>query len=95
MSGDLRRLARLLDQVAKSCQGVAGLLNVVAGPPAPAPDDAYRILGVEPTDPPELMTKVYRAKARVLHPDTQGTGNDAAYKRLQEAWRQIRERRTS
>ena len=50
----------------------------------------YRILGVEPDDPPELMEKVWRAKALYYHPDTPKTGNREAYERVTAAYQRIK-----
>ena len=50
--------------------------------------DPYRILGVEPGDPPELVTAVFRAKAKVLHPDK--GGDPEQFKRLHAAYKAVR-----
>ncbi len=89
MSQDLHRLAKLLGEGEKIFSGLRGMLKLVAGPEPAAPDDPYRILGVERGDPLPLIKRVYRAKAAVLHPDTKETGNEEAYKRLQWAYQQV------
>ena len=35
-----------------------------------ADKDFYRVLGVEPTSPPEEITKSYRTCMKIVHPDT-------------------------
>ena len=53
-------------------------------------NDPYRILGVEPGDSPELVTAVFRAKAKILHPDHK-TGDAEKFKRLRAAYNAIKE----
>ena len=55
-----------------------------------AEGEDYKILGVEPDDPPELMEKVWRAKALFYHPDNQKTGNREAYERVTAAYQRIK-----
>ena len=50
----------------------------------------FRILGVEPGDPPELLEKVWRAKALFWHPDNQKTGNRDAYERVKAAYDRLK-----
>ncbi len=50
--------------------------------------DPYRILGVEPGDPPELVTAVFRAKVRILHPDK--GGDPEHFKRLHAAYKAVK-----
>lgn len=50
--------------------------------------DPYRILGVEPGDPPELVTAVFRAKVKILHPDK--GGDPEQFKRLHAAYKAVR-----
>ena len=50
----------------------------------------YRVLGVEPGDPPELVEKVWRAKALFWHPDNQKTGNREAYERVKAAYDRLK-----
>jgi hypothetical protein len=45
--------------------------------------DAYDVLGVKPTDPLDLIDRVYKAKAQTYHTDV--GGNDQAMKRLNAA----------
>lgn len=47
-------------------------------------EDAYDVLGVEPTDTIETIERVYRAKAQSYHPDT-ATGDQPKMKRLNQA----------
>ena len=54
-------------------------------------DDPYIVLGVSPDDSPEMVDAVFRAKARILHPDK--GGNPAAFSRLKIAYDQIRKAR--
>ena len=51
-------------------------------------EDPYAVLGVTPADPPEMIDAVFRAKARILHPDK--GGNAAAFSRLKLAYDLIR-----
>ena len=55
----------------------------------PQDSDPYRILGVEPGDTPELVTAVFRTKAKILHPDHK-TGDAEKFKRLRAAYDAIR-----
>ena len=50
----------------------------------------YRILGVEPGDPPELMDKVWRVKTLFWHPDNPNTGNREAYERVTAAYKRLK-----
>ena len=50
----------------------------------------FRILGVEPSDPPELWDKVWRAKALFWHPDNQKTGNRDAFERVKAAYDRLK-----
>lgn len=52
-------------------------------------EDPFVILGVSPGDTAELITAVYRVKARYFHPDNQKTGNASAFKRLQSAYQAV------
>ncbi|HLC29211.1 MAG TPA: hypothetical protein VJM51_00325 [Dehalococcoidia bacterium] len=52
---------------------------------AAVPEDPFVILGVSPTDPLDLVTAVYRLKAKYFHPDNKETGDAAAFKRLRLA----------
>lgn len=47
--------------------------------------DAYRIVGVEPGDPPALIRGVFRAKVKVWHPD-KGTGDPEQFMLLRSAY---------
>lgn len=49
--------------------------------------DWYGVLGVNPSDDPEMVRKQYRKLALILHPDKNKTvGADGAFKLLSEAW---------
>ena len=62
-----------------------------AAPAAGAPSwDPYRVVGVEPGDPPEMIEAVYRAKARFRHPDNQQYGNLETFQRLHQAYVAVR-----
>ena len=50
-------------------------------------DDPWRIVGVDPDDPPELIREVYLTKMKHYHPDRGGNPHKAA--RLTEAYRRI------
>ncbi|MBI4571791.1 MAG: J domain-containing protein [candidate division NC10 bacterium] len=92
MNPDLHRFARLLADGVKCLDGLRGVISALAGP-GDEPLDPYRVLGVAPTDPPELVRAVYRAKCKVLHPDNKATGNAEAYKCLQTAYAQTQKGR--
>mgnify|MGYP001561558106 CR=1 FL=1 len=51
-------------------------------------EDPYAVLGVSPGDSREMVDAVFRAKARILHPDK--GGNAAAFTRLKLAYDLIR-----
>ena len=51
--------------------------------------DAYRVLGVDPEDPPELVDKVWHVKALFYHPDKK-TGNREAFERIAAAYARIK-----
>ena len=50
----------------------------------------FRIVGVEPGDPPELIDKVWRVKALFWHPDNPKTGNREAYERVTAAYKRLK-----
>ena len=70
-------------------------VNMAPPPPPPAPPKpphiptAYEIVGVSPSDSPELVDAVYRAKAKYLHPDSP-TGNAEEFVKLKTAYDSIR-----
>lgn len=55
-------------------------------PGPPQDDDPYRILGVEPGDSEELVKAVFRAKAKVFHPDTGKKPDPEKFARLKAAY---------
>lgn len=55
--------------------------------------DAYDILGVNPDDPIDLIDRVYRAKSSIYHPDNKTSGNEQKFKRITEAYDQIKKSR--
>mgnify|MGYP001566599739 FL=1 len=85
---------RLLDRYRKS--GVAPILEEVVGTFVAnlayrqTEGEDFRILGVEPGDPPELMEKVWRVKALFYHPDVPKTGNREAYERVKAAYDRLK-----
>ena len=90
---ELERAAQFCEQGTKFLGAAKEFVQLLM-PLAPAPEvDPHRIVGVDPEDPWELIEKVYRAKAKVLHPDNKATGNEEAYKRLQAAYSTLKERR--
>lgn len=90
---DLERLADLCDRGTRFLGAVKELVQLFGPLAPPAADDPYLVVGVNPGDPWELVEKVYRAKAKALHPDTKTTGNEVAYKCLQAAYATLKERR--
>lgn len=52
-------------------------------------DNPYSVLGVSPDDPIEVIRAVHNAKSRVLHPDNKETGDDAKFKKMQQAYEEI------
>jgi hypothetical protein len=50
------------------------------------PDGYYARLGLEPTADRKDIVTAFRAKARVLHPDVQKTGNAGAFVALKQAY---------
>jgi hypothetical protein len=50
------------------------------------PAGHYAALGVDPAATSEAITAAYRRKARMLHPDIPGTGDAAAFIRVQQAY---------
>lgn len=54
-------------------------------------EDPFAVLGVALTDPPALVTAVYRTKARFFHPDNKETGDAAAFRRIQAAYTQVQQ----
>lgn len=46
---------------------------------------AYAYLGVQATDPDEMVKAVYRAKSKFTHPDS-GAGDEEGFKRLSSAY---------
>jgi hypothetical protein len=53
------------------------------------PDNPYTILEVRPDASDLVIKAVYRAKARVYHPDNRETGNDDMFKRITAAYEKI------
>jgi hypothetical protein len=105
MSDETRKLLGILGQLVgprgvkamreggKVLEAAARFADVFLVPATNHAEDPHRILGVEPGDPWELVERVYRAKALVLHPDRQGTGNPEAFKRLKAAYEVLRDQR--
>ncbi len=87
---DLRKLAAFFQGGAELLASLGKFAAAMAPPPGEEPEDPYRILGVNRGDPPKLIEGVYRAKARVLHPDNKETGDAEAFKRLKAAYDQVR-----
>lgn len=96
-----QRVAALKDGLLKKYRqsGVAPILEEVVGnivanlayrQELQAKGEDYRIVGVEPGDPPELMEKVWRAKALFYHPDNPKTGNRDAYERVKAAYDRLK-----
>ena len=52
----------------------------------PDPSGHYAILGIDPAAPADAVATAFRRKALVLHPDVVGTGDNAAFLRLKEAY---------
>jgi len=92
---DVERLAQLCEKGTRFLASLKDILGLFAPPPAPLDQDPWRILGVNPEDPPELVKAVYRAKSKVLHPDAKGTGNADAFKRMRDAYEEIQRQRAA
>lgn len=91
MRGMARGRAKLkslfIDMLADAAQALYGQWK--QGRPGTQQDNnPYLIVGVEPGDPPELVTAVFRAKAKILHPDK--GGDKEQFKRLKAAYDAIR-----
>lgn len=86
---DVERLAQVCEKGTRLLASLKDILILFAPAPAPLDQDPWRILGVSPEDPPEMVKAVYRAKSKVLHPDMKGTGNAEAFKRLRDAYEEI------
>ena len=88
-------VAGFVEQVISKMVPPEFLQQVDMTPPPPAPPKpssaptAYAIVGVLPSDPPELIDAVYRAKAKYLHPDSP-SGNADAFMTLKTAYDSIR-----
>ena len=46
----------------------------------------YAILGVATDAPPEALKTAFRTRAKLLHPDVQGTGDAFAFQALKKAF---------
>src|SRR5262245_12327771 len=51
-----------------------------------ATPDHYETLQISPNAEPETIHRVYRLLAQRLHPDNAGTGNEAQFRALNEAY---------
>lgn len=69
-------------------KGLGELVSRIFGKPE---DPAYLILGVFPSDPIQMIDAVYRAKAKILHPDNKLTGDAERFKTLNKAYHIVRE----
>lgn len=69
----------------------AGLLFEAAAAPPPqaesAQEDYYELLQISPSASPEVIHRVYRILAQQWHPDNQETGDEAAFRALNAAYR--------
>ena len=79
-----------IDNVAAA---IAGLVSAITDLAVDKPKEAnpYEILGVQPTDSMILIDLIYKARAKVLHPDK--GGNEEEFKRLVAAYEQIKSER--
>jgi hypothetical protein len=87
--GDPRVRARLRQSLAETA--VDAFQEIRAVYQARVGANPWIIVGVSPDDPPALIDDVYRAKAKHLHPDVQGTGNEIAFKRLEAAHEAVKQ----
>lgn len=69
-------------------KGLGELINRIFSKPE---DPAYLTLGVSPSDPVEMIDSVYRAKAKILHPDNRDTGDAERFMMLTKAYHIVRE----
>jgi len=60
----------------------------VAGP-VDMRNDPYFILGVQRSDPIEMVRAVYHAKVKLLHPDAPGGGDGERFKQIDTAYKAI------
>ena len=97
-SGKDKRVAELKDRLLQRYResGVAPIVEEMVGnfvadlAYRKTQGEDYRIVGVEPDDPPELMEKVWRVKALFYHPDNQKTGNREAFERVKAAYDRLK-----
>lgn len=71
----------------------ARTLREMASPPVPSPNiqeegvfSPFTILGVRKDDSMDMINAVYRAKAKILHPDNLETGDETRFKQLHNAY---------
>lgn len=64
--------------------------QMYAALPAPKTRDPYEVLGVRPDAPFAVIDAAYRARAKTLHPDAGGTGEQMA--ELNAAYEEARQR---
>ncbi len=93
-----RKVAEIKDELIQKYRqsGVAPIVEEIAGTFLAnlayrrTEGEDYRIVGVEPGDPPELVEKVWHVKALFWHPDNPKTGNREAYERVKAAYDRLK-----
>jgi hypothetical protein len=85
----VRDLTRMIDEQLYPTQ--VSYTDPFPAPPPPAIPDHYRILGVLPDAPIEVIEAAYKAQARRCHPDT--GGDTATMQRINSSMDRIRKER--
>lgn len=96
VEGNLAAIAATLDAMrAIERHGGAVILEraftgfaALSAPGAVAARDWWQVLGVEKTDPAQVITAAYRYLRSVNHPDKLGTGDATAFHDVQKAYEQ-------
>lgn len=53
------------------------------------PQDPWKVLGVDPNDPIQLIDQVWRLKAKTFHPDNPQTGNRDRFEMVLKAYQEV------
>jgi len=85
-------MAGIWPQIVRALRELRG--EHVEEPPSPSSADAdlaYKMLGVSPSSPWDVVEKAYRQKAKLHHPDR--GGDEDTMRALNEAYTQIKQER--